>query len=226
MSFTKSLTVPALLSSVLLSTALLSGCGSIARNAADNTPVSALPLAGAKASGQLSEATALAAQAINITTSGRVTVTKTFDDFDPSTLPGIVGTPSGLDVPLAVESAVFSGCAGGVLPSADTLTLTIKKVSLSVTDAKATASTELPLNATATVALTKTAAGSYKVNTPTATFGMLKLLWPTYSPVMAKSGTNTPNTLNLGMDVSVNTGPACTLTLTLSTGLKQNIRFQ
>ncbi|RJF72473.1 hypothetical protein D3875_13855 [Deinococcus cavernae] len=224
MSFTKSLTVPALLSSVLLGTALLSGCGSIARNAADNTPVSALPLAGAKASGQLSEATALAAQAINITTSGRVTVTKTFDDFDPSTLPGIVGTPSGLDVPLAVESAVFSGCAGGVLPSADTLTLTIKKVSLSVADTKATASTELPLNAT--VALTKTAAGSYKVNTPTATFGTLKLLWSTYSPVMAKSGTNTPNTLNLGMDVSVNTGPACTLTLTLSTGLKQNIRFQ
>lgn len=215
----------------LLGALALSGCGNLARNAVDNTPVNALPLASAELSGSLTEggATGLVAQGL---TSGQLAFNGTFDDLDTSSIPGIVGNPSGLDIPLQIQSLSLSNCLNGVTPNSNSITVTIKSISLTVKDANVPggkSKTQSGLNIQFTMA--KTAPGQYGASgTPTNLY-TLNADWLTFAPIVAKNGANTPNTANLTIGLSLDSGNgvspySCQAVMKLPANLQQYVRFQ
>lgn len=207
---------------------LLAGCGNLARNAADQTAVSVLPLAGAAVSGSFGASTALAGQALTsqATSTGTLTYTGKFDDFDPSSIPSLVGDPSGLDVPIKPVSLELKNCAGG-LPGANTITLTLTKASLTVSDATH-GSQDAAVNGTVQVPLTKTAQGVYTSSASSANMPqlLLNLAWAKFSAIVAKSGSNTPNAFTLSLAASANIQGPCDATVKLDSASKQYVRFQ
>ncbi|WP_339094255.1 hypothetical protein ACINK0_05235 [Deinococcus sp. VB343] len=225
----RKLAIPAL---VALTT-LLAGCGSIARQAADNTPVTVLPLADAELSGELTEAGAasLSTQSMQQqgVTSGIMTYTGTFDDLDESQIPGMVGSPSGLDIPINVQSMGLNSCKG-VIPISDTITVTMKKMDLKVSDAGGSQSFSMPLDAK--VPMTKTANGQYRaaVIDQASQQWLASIAYSQFKPIVAKNGANTVNSFTLSLTVSVDSGNnvaySCLAKLQLASGLKQYLRFQ
>lgn len=202
----------------------LGACGSIARSVADNTEVVALPLANAKVKGTLNAVQAVKSQTLTAQAlaEGTLTFSTPFGDFDPKDLPSIVGNPSALDVPIAISGASFD-CK----PTAPSVNMTVKSVTLSAKDAGTpggVSSSQSNLNIV--VPMTRAGDGTYSVAGGKATLLALKLNWAAFAPVVVKNGANTPNTatLTLGVQTDNITAP-CDMTVTLAPGLKQNVRF-
>lgn len=204
----------------LLSASLLASCNP-ARMAADNTPVTALPIAGVSLAGKVSAtAPAVGLQSITAQAVGYIKLESKldFDDFDESKIPGIVGKPSGLDVPITFDKAVFKDC--GV--TAATLTGTLTTIYLGVKDSGGKA--EFTMNNNIPFTLTRAADGSY---TYTANKAMLNVVWGTFAPVVALKGTSTRNDGALQVVLSLNDVPVgCDTTFTTSADLQQYVRFQ
>lgn len=190
--------------------ALLSGCGAVARQAADNREVGALPLGGQEFGGGLQEAgppvrtQGRQPQGIQPTPISYATSSNlgplAFDDLDVSALPGIVGTPSGLDVPLAFATANFTAC-GTAAPSVG---VTVTGVSLKVSDAAHPAGASVAKTGLALKLLLTRSGDSYSVSHhggAGATFATLFADWGGFAPIVVKTGANTPNTLSAKVDI-------------------------
>ena len=209
---------------VMVGSLALSSCNSLVQSVADNTPVSVLPLANATLSGSMGSSggaapnpappqAGLNAQAIY---SVALSHTLSFPDFDTSTLPSALSSPSGLDIPISI-SGVTLACT----PTASPLTLTVNTASLTVSDS-VNGSQSVSVSPGIVLTLTKSVSG-YSVSSNTF---LLKANWSNFKPIIAKNGTDTPNTATLSLNASFNDGVAgCLATLNLASTLKQNIRY-
>ena len=215
----------ATLTALVLLPALLAGCSQIARSAADNREVEALPLGAQDFSGVLrSGATTLGAQALSY--SATLTLQGSFDDLDLSSLPSIVGSPSGLDVPLAFATANFTACK----TAAPVIHVTVTGATLTVSDAahpNGATTSKSGLN----IALTLIRNGDrYAVSfggAPEATFLTLFADWPSFSPIVVKGGANTPNSYKASVSITADQGAdLCPVSFRTPDKLAQRVRFQ
>lgn len=213
---------------------LLASCGNLARNAADNTEVTVFPLANAEVAGDLTEDSAAALTTQGLTaqgiSSGTLNYSASFDDFDPATIPSIVGNPSGLDVPIAVQGAGF--ICKTVTPTSDNITVTIKSINLKVTDANnlnGVSESQSGLNIA--VPMTRNATtGNYSVSGVPTNLLTLSLTWLKFQSVVSKGATPTPNKMALSLGVSVDSGTGkasypCLMKLRFASYMPQKARF-
>ncbi|AWN24356.1 hypothetical protein DKM44_14910 [Deinococcus irradiatisoli] len=196
----------------------LASCNAVIQKAADNTPVSVLPLAGKKMTGSLTatdETTlSLGAQAIYKVpfTLGPIP----FGDFDPNSLPSALQNPKGLDIHLK-----FSNVTLACQTTADKLKMKISDVSLTVSDA-AHGSATVSSKPNIILTLTKTANG-YSVESNNI---LLKAVWSDFKAIVVKSGAETPNSATLSLIAKFDDGAVgCAATLDLASTVEQNIRY-
>ncbi len=216
------------LAALCLLPALLAGCSQIARSAADNRPVDVLHLGAVPFTGTVRALPA--AQGVRAQADSDTDLTysnPSVGDFDTSSIPGIVGNPSRVDVDLAFETAQFQAC--GTLP--DSFSVTVTRFQVLAADAvHGSASADQPLNAR--LDLTRSAPGSdtYTVKFGGATaaiFGTLAAGWDKFGPIFTKSGAESPNSVTATATVHADNLPVgCLLKFVTPENLVQRVRFQ
>lgn len=203
----------------------LTSCGAIVRNAADNTPVKALPLANLKMEGVVGDGKDVNMKSVDAQAAGTVKLKAAikFGDLNPSNIPAIVGNPSALDVPVQFEKAGFDCDI-----KASSITATLINLKLSVKDDKLPNGISEMLQPNVIATLTRGADGTYQVKVDSSKLGLtkLKLGWNKFAPVVVLKDKATPNEATLEADLKLSEAiQGCKVNFTLSPTLKQYVRF-